>query len=246
MKKYVFLFLMCCPLMAFGAPSVRALGSNAISGTVGAASVNKVTPTKASSVSANRGSSVARVGSLRAKATTATAPSANSASTSRFPVILPTKVYNTANTPRPTGYSSSSTVVPTDLGDLPERVTNIENMESNTSDIVKRVEDISNLTNTAGDTTIVTTVNEISDLEGDTAIVTTVNEMSNLEGDTDIVNRIEDISNLTNTAGDTTIVTTVNKLDKRSDSIRIAGATSPFDGTPGTASEPRAWIWVEQ
>lgn len=211
MKKYVFLFLVCCPLVAFGAPSVRALGSNAVSGTAGATAANKVTPVKASVVSSDRGSSVARVGSLRAKATTATTPSANSASTSRFPVILPTKVYNTANAPRPTG-ASSSTIINTDVD-----LTEIEN----------RIEGIENLTS-------------------NTNVVNTVNDISNLEGDTDIVNRIEDISNLTNNAGDTTIVTTVNKLDGRSDSIRVAGSASPFTGTPGTASEPRAWIWVEQ
>lgn len=167
MKKYVFMVLMCCPLMAFGAPSVRALGSHAISGTAGA----KVTPTKASAVSTDRGSSVARVGSLRAKATTATAPSATSASTSRFPVILPTKVYNTANAPRPTGYSSSSsTIINTDV-DLTEieakietnRVnieTNAGKIDTNTQNIATNTEKIT--TNTGNITTNTTNITNLS------------------------------------------------------------------------------------
>ena len=171
MKKYVFLFLMCCPLVAFGAPSVRALGSNAVSGTVGATAANKVTPVKASVVSSDRGSGVARVGSLRAKATTTATSGANSASTSRFPVILPTKVYNTANAPRPTG-TSSSTIINTDVD-----LTEIEN----------RIEGIENLTS---NTNVVNTVNNISNLEGDTNIVNTVNNISNLEGDTNIVTHV--------------------------------------------------------
>lgn len=144
MKKYVFMVLMCCPLMAFGAPSVRALGTNAVSGTAGA-TVNKITPVKAASVSTDRSSSVARVGSLRAKATTTAVASTNSASTSRFPVILPTKVYNTANKPRPTGTSSSS-IIDADIEALEQRVTNIENQ-------------VTNIGNQTGDTTIVETVN---------------------------------------------------------------------------------------
>ena len=156
MKKYVFLFLMCCPLVAFGAPSVRALGSNAVSGTVGATAANKVTPVKASVVSSDRGSSVARVGSLRAKATTTATSGANSASTSRFPVILPTKVYNTANTPRPTG-ASSSTIINTDV-DLTEIEQKIEN---NTNNITTNTNNIqTNTTNISGNTT------RIENLEG--------------------------------------------------------------------------------
>ena len=155
MKKYVLMILMCCPLMAFGAPSVRALGSNAISGAAGA----KVTPTKASVVSADRGSSMARVGSLRAKATTAAAPSATSSSTSRFPVILPTKVYNTANAPRPTGYSSSSTIINTDvdLTEIEQRIEeNKNNIQTNTTNIATNTENIStNTTNISNNTTAI-------------------------------------------------------------------------------------------
>ena len=156
MKKYVFMFLVCCPLMALGAPSVRALGSNAISGAAGA----KVTPTKASVVSADRGSSMARVGSLRAKATTATTPSATSSSTSRFPVILPTKVYNTANAPRPIGYSSSTTIVPSgdvDLTEIEQRIEeNKNNIQTNTTNIATNTENIStNTTNISNNTTAI-------------------------------------------------------------------------------------------
>ena len=220
MRKYVFMFLMCCPLMAFGAPSVRALGSNAVSGSAGA----KVTPTKASAVSTDRGSSVARVGSLRAKATTAAAPSASSSSTSRFPVILPTKVYNTANAPRPTGYSSSSTIISTDvdLSGIEERIEKIENMTGNT-DVVNRV-------------------NQVSNLEGDTNIVNRVNQVSNLEGDTNIVNRVKQVSNL---EGDTTVVTTINELKDNADTILVhTGEGIPTGFTNRT--DDRAWIWVEK
>lgn len=220
MKKYVLMILMCCPLMAFGAPSVRALGSNAISGTAGA----RVTPTKASVVSADRGSSVARVGSLRAKAATATASTATS-STSRFPVILPTKVYNTANAPRPTGSSSSSTIINTDV-DL--------------SGIEERIEKIENMT---GNTNIVNRVTQVSNLEGDTNLVNTVNQVSNLEGDTNIVNRVKQVSNL---QGDTPVVTTVNELKDNADTILVSsgsGTPAAFNGREPGAN--RAWIWVE-
>lgn len=222
MKKYVFMFLMCCPLMAFGAPSVRALGSNAISG----AAVAKVTPAKSSAASVDRGSSVARVGSLRAKATTSAAPSTVTSSTSRFPVILPTKVYSTANAPRPTGVStSSSTIVPSgevDLSGINERVRQIENLESNNP--------------------IVNTVKDVSNLQGNTEIVNRVNQVSNLQGNTEIVNRVNQVSNL---EGDTTVVTTVNELKDNADTILVhTGEGVPAGFTNRT--DNRAWIWVEK
>lgn len=161
MKKYAFLFLVCCPLMAFGAPSVRALGANSISGVAGA----KVTPTKASAVSADRGSSMARIGSLRAKATTVAAPSATSSSTSRFPVILPTKVYNTANAPRPTGSSSSSsTIISTDvdLSGIEQRIEQNKNsIQTNAASIATNAENIStNATNITNNASAITTNSE--------------------------------------------------------------------------------------
>ena len=182
MKKYLVMCLVCCPLVAFGAPSVRSLGSGAVSGTVGATAANRVTPTKAPAVSANRSSSVARVGSLRAKATT-TVATPSTTSTSRFPVILPTKVYNTANAPRPTGVSSSSsTVVPSefDPSGLQQQIdVNRQKIETNEGNITINAENIStnadNISTNAGN--ISSNTSRIEALEerpeADTVLVST-------------------------------------------------------------------------
>jgi len=133
MKKYVLLALMCFPMMSFGASSVRTLGSNAVVGASGT-TASKITPVKASNVGSVSGSGVARVGSLRAKATTVNTPSAVSGTTTRFPVVSPTRLFNTAMAPRPTGSVSNTTIVNTDadIGDLTQRVENIENKTGDT------------------------------------------------------------------------------------------------------------------
>lgn len=118
MKKFLFVLFMCLPVVTFAAPSVRALGGGA---KVSGASENmaaKVTPGKSGSTG------VARVGSLRARAvTTGANAGAISGSTSRFPVLLPTKSYNSVQAPRPT--SSGTSVVNTT--EINENIANITN-----------------------------------------------------------------------------------------------------------------------
>lgn len=166
MKKYIVMFLACCPLMAFGAPSVRALGAHSVAGTT-SATASKVTPSK-SGASTNTGASVARVGSLRAKpVTTGTVgTSAAASSTSRFPVILPTKVYNTAAAPRPTGNAIINQDV--DLTEVYEKIqqvedkvdTNTENITTNTNNITTNTTNIS--TNTSAISTNTTNITNLS------------------------------------------------------------------------------------
>lgn len=151
MKKYVFLVLVCFPVVAFGASSVRTLGSSAV---VGVAGANKITPVKASSLGSIGGGNVARVGSLRAKATTVNTPSAVSGTTTRFPVVSPTRLFNTAMAPRPTGSVSNTTIINTDA--------DIENL-------TQRVENIENL-NSTSDKKVITTVNKL-DANADTVLV---------------------------------------------------------------------------
>lgn len=153
MKKYIVLFLMCFPMLSFGASSVRALGSNAVVGASGT-TASKITPVKASNVGSVSGSGVARVGSLRAKATTVNTPSAVSGTTTRFPVVSPTRLFNTAMAPRPTGSVSNTTIINTDA--------DIENL-------TQRVENIENL-NSASDKKVITTVNKL-DANADTVLV---------------------------------------------------------------------------
>ena len=157
MKKYILVILMCFPMISFGAPSVRALGGGAIVGTSGA-TVNKITPVKAGSASSASISNAARVGSLRAKATTVNAPSALSGSTARFPVISTAKVYNTAAAPRPISSVSNTSII---------------NTEENLDALTQRVENIEEL---RGDKKVVKTVTNVSNLEGNTIIVNTVKD----------------------------------------------------------------------
>ena len=111
---------MCFPFVAFSAPSVRALGGNtAVTGTTGAMSA-KVTPAKSGSVTG------ARVGSLRARAvTTGSGVGALSGSSSRFPVLLPTKSYNNVQAPKPVVSSGAASNVNTT--EINENITNITN-----------------------------------------------------------------------------------------------------------------------
>jgi len=154
MKKYVVLFLMCLPMVSFGAPSVRALGAGAVVGASGA-TASKITPAKVGSTPST--SSVARVGSLRAKATTVGTPSAVSGATGRFPVISTAKVYNTTATPRPISSVSNASIINTEenLDALTQRVTDIEDLRGNTN-VVK-------MSNLEGSTNIVNTVKDNKD-----------------------------------------------------------------------------------
>lgn len=162
MKKYIVLFLMCLPMVSFGAPSVRALGSGAVVGASGAAA-SKITPVKAGSTPS--ASSVARVGSLRSKATTAGIPSTVSGSTGRFPVISTAKVYNTAAAPRPVSYSSTTinNTEAVDLTGIEQKIEqNKNNIQNNTTNIATNTENITNnTTNISNNTT------RIEALEGD-------------------------------------------------------------------------------
>ena len=151
---------MCFPFVAFGAPSVRALGiKNAV---MGGKAESKVVPVKmtagAGATAGNTsGSGVARVGSLRARATTTGQVGSATSVSSRFPAILPTKIYNTAATPRPTGGGSAInnaaiSDLENNLSDLEQRVTNIENIENNTSNITTQVnENTQNIQNLQND-----------------------------------------------------------------------------------------------
>lgn len=162
MKKYIVLFLMCLPVVSFGAPSVRALGSGAVVGASGVAT-SKITPAKAGGTTS--ASSIARVGSLRSKATTAGVPSTVSGSTGRFPVISTAKVYNTAAAPRPVSYSSTTinNTEAVDLSGIEERIEqNRQAIQNNATNIATNTENITNnTTNISNNTT------RIEALEGD-------------------------------------------------------------------------------
>ncbi len=149
---------MCLPMVSFGAPSVRALGAGAVVGASGA-TASKITPAKVGSTPST--SSVARVGSLRAKATTVGTPSVVSGATGRFPVISTAKFYNTTATPRPISSVSNTSIINTEenLDALTQRVENIENLQGNT-DVVNTVKNVSNL---EGSTNIVNTVKDNKD-----------------------------------------------------------------------------------
>jgi len=131
MKKYATLLFMCFPFVVFGAPSVRSLG---VAGTTvsaasgGATTLNKAVPAKARNAT-SKASNSSRVGSLRARATTTGTSNIGTASVSRFPVILPSKVYSSVNSPRPTG--GHTTIVNTDTSEIEERLTVVEDTVNN-------------------------------------------------------------------------------------------------------------------
>ena len=153
MKKYILVILMCFPMLSFGAPSVRALGSNAVVGASGT-TASKITPVKASNVGSVSGSGVARVGSLRAKATTVNTPSAVSGTTTRFPVVSPTRLFNTAMAPRPVSYSSTTinNTEAVDLTDIEQKIEqNKNNIQNNTTNIATNTENITNNTTNISD-----------------------------------------------------------------------------------------------
>ena len=126
MKKYIVSVLLFLPLVANAAPTVRMLGNKgtmAVSGT--SAATSKVTPARAAITA--KPANVARVGTLRAKsATTATTVDG---STSRFPVVVPAKVYNGLNTPKLTGSTVVNNSVNTDA--IEGRLNVLENTVNN-------------------------------------------------------------------------------------------------------------------
>ena len=103
MKKYVIIPLLFLPVMSMAAPSVKKLG---VVAPVASAGVKSATATK---VTPARTASSARVGSMHVKPVAAAAATtgAISASTSRFPMILPAKSYSGASTPKKTAVGSN-------------------------------------------------------------------------------------------------------------------------------------------
>lgn len=85
MKKYVVVSLLFLPLVAFGAPSVRKLGTaGSVVGTAAVGKTAKAVPARTGSVSKISGGKVASVGSLRAKSATTGVTGAITGSTARL------------------------------------------------------------------------------------------------------------------------------------------------------------------
>ena len=109
MKKYIVLVLMLVPMVSFGAPSVRVLGSG--TGTpASSATGSKVTPVKTSSVAkagatTTNAAAGSRIGTLRAtpKVGTAKPAAATAAGAARFPVITPAHSYSSVTKPQAAG-----------------------------------------------------------------------------------------------------------------------------------------------
>jgi len=110
MKKYILLSLLFFPLASFAAPSVRMLGSGSApkaSAGVKTSVATKVTPAKVGRTAS--AGNVARIGSMQVKPVSATnSNTSSSVAGSRFPIIIPTKVYNSVNSPRPVGGNTTS------------------------------------------------------------------------------------------------------------------------------------------
>lgn len=112
MKKYILLILLFLPMAAFSAPSVRVLGNKTAGSTNTPSISTTATPAKLSATTTG-GSSVSRVGTLRAKAKTPTAVNVKTGTTSnakagtdsRFPMIVPNHTYTSVVTPKTTGGS---------------------------------------------------------------------------------------------------------------------------------------------
>ena len=123
MKKYLVLLLLCVPMMAVAAPSVRVLGNQP--------SGNNTAPTKAmpaKSSSAAAAVSTSRIGTVRPKTKTATISSNKTDSESRFPAVTGIKGnYSNVVTLRPTG---GNTVINTEV-DTDAIVNNVMEQVSN-------------------------------------------------------------------------------------------------------------------
>ena len=106
MKKYMILALLCIPMTAFAAPSVRVLGNKSTNATTTNTSSMpaKAVPAK-STTTASGSAATSRIGTVRAKTNTATVSGTKSSAgtESRFPVISPNHVYSSVTSPKPTG-----------------------------------------------------------------------------------------------------------------------------------------------
>lgn len=157
MKKYVVVSLLFLPLVAFGAPSVRKLGTaGSVVGTAAVGKTAKAVPARTGSVSKISGGKVASVGSLRAKSATTGVTGAITGSTARLTGLKSLwanstpKVVNTGGT-----YIGSASVaelkcdgvnICDTLGDLNERVTtNTNNITTNEGNIATNTQDIQDL-----------------------------------------------------------------------------------------------------
>lgn len=122
MKKYIVITLLFCPLMSLAAPAVKKLGfaTPAATGGVKSTVAAKVTPARSATVGGN----IARVGSLRLNsANSASTSGAISGSSSRFPVVIPSKFYNSVSSPKPTGGTIVNASV--DLTEVNNRIDSI-------------------------------------------------------------------------------------------------------------------------
>lgn len=146
MKQYIIIPLLFISVTAVAAPSVKKLGTPSVASSANVAVkpnvAAKVTPGRAASVSGN----LSRVGSLRAKsavpATSAT--TSDSSSASRFPVVLPAKMYNSAKIQKP---STSGTIINnTGVSDITNRVDKLEvQVNKNKTDITTNTGNIEEL-----------------------------------------------------------------------------------------------------
>ncbi len=127
MKKYIIIPLLFLPLMSFAAPAVKKLGVATPVATAGVRPgvAAKVTPARTASVG-----KVARVGSVQPKPATATS-GAISGSTSRFPIVLPGRLYNSASAPRPTGGTTVIDNTDVDLTEINNQISTINTTLSN-------------------------------------------------------------------------------------------------------------------
>lgn len=223
MKKYLILSLLILPLTAFGAPSVRKLGvGGAVPGTSAAvAAPRAAVPAKATS-NASAGSNAARVGSLRARATTAGLSGAMTGATARFPKIVSVGTYNTANALKPAGGGASSV---TTAG---VKKCNVGNGDDDVCDILASHEArIGDNEQHIGD------MNQLGVRDSDNLV-----EAANTNAED-----IEEIATL-DSESDKPIVTSVNTLITNADSVKVVrNASVPFD--PANRTDGRAWFWIE-
>lgn len=115
MKKYMILALLCIPMTAFAAPSVRVLGNKSTNATATNTSSMPAKAVPAKSATTAGGATTSRIGTVRAKTNTATVSGTKSGvgTESRFPVISPNHVYSSVTSPKPTG--GGTTVVPAEV-----------------------------------------------------------------------------------------------------------------------------------
>ena len=136
MKKYIVLALLFVPMVSWGAPSVRVLGSNTATSTAAGSTV-RVTPAK-NVVSKTSDSTASRVGTLRTKTKANTVSSAGTTTNSRFPVITPAHSYSSVVKPQPTGGGTTTVIQQQDV-DLDNYYTKSETY--NTNEVDQKLDD---------------------------------------------------------------------------------------------------------